>query len=423
MSEKPQYPPVKSPMMVDGQISAPWARYFQHVVTPYFERLLNLEDMEILDWSNNRQKDHQRRIEDIERLIHEVWKTDDKGFTKRIENIENTLQFVDGPKDASLLRRLDDFEILIYAALIPHTQNTDTALGAVGTKNPPIDADLVLYRDSTAANVLVTSTWTQIKAFLKTYFDTLYNKYVHLNHSGEVTSVADGAQTIAADAVTYAKMQNVSATDKILGRATAGAGDVEEIACTTAGRALIDDATAAAQALTLGLGATDGPTLDHIHLTSGQIVFPAAAVPSAGPNTLDDYEEGTWTPVVRGAGTAGTYELATAIGSYTKIGRLVTIQAFIILAGAITGGGTGPLNITGVPFAKANNSLYMVGSMATHNIDLTAGTITIVPIFASSAASSTLATLETHDNAGLTNTPISGVSADDIIELFITYEE
>jgi len=77
-----------------------------------------------------------------------------------------------------------------------HTQGTDTALGAVGTKNPPINADKILYRDSAAADVLVTSTWTQIKAFLKTYFDTLYNLYVHPNHSGDVTSVADGATSI-----------------------------------------------------------------------------------------------------------------------------------------------------------------------------------------------------------------------------------
>ena len=60
------------------------------------------------------------------------------------------------------------------AISLKHTAGTDTALGAVGTKNPPIDADLALYRDSTAANALVTSTWTQVKAFLKTYFDTLY---------------------------------------------------------------------------------------------------------------------------------------------------------------------------------------------------------------------------------------------------------
>ena len=49
-----------------------------------------------------------------------------------------------------------------------HTQDSDTALGTVGTKNPPIDTDKAIYRDSAASDALVTSTWTQIKAFLKT---------------------------------------------------------------------------------------------------------------------------------------------------------------------------------------------------------------------------------------------------------------
>lgn len=55
-----------------------------------------------------------------------------------------------------------------------HTQNTDTNLGTLGTKNPPIDADKVIYRNSASSDALVTSTWTQIKAFLKTYFDGIY---------------------------------------------------------------------------------------------------------------------------------------------------------------------------------------------------------------------------------------------------------
>jgi hypothetical protein len=58
---------------------------------------------------------------------------------------------------------------------------------------------------------------------------------------------------IADDAVTYAKIQNVTATDRVLGRSTAGAGDIEEITCTAAGRALLDDADAAAQRTTLGV--------------------------------------------------------------------------------------------------------------------------------------------------------------------------
>ncbi len=75
-------------------------------------------------------------------------------------------------------------------------------------------------------------------------------KVTNATHSGDATG--DGALTIPVETVTYAKMQHVSATDKVLGRSTAGAGDVEEIACTAAGRALLDDANAAAQLVTLG---------------------------------------------------------------------------------------------------------------------------------------------------------------------------
>jgi len=82
--------------------------------------------------------------------------------------------------------------------------------------------------------------------------NTLYSGLVsNATHTGDVTGST--ALTIANDAVTYAKMQNVSATDKLLGRSTAGSGDVEEIACTAAGRALLDDSTIAEQRATLGL--------------------------------------------------------------------------------------------------------------------------------------------------------------------------
>lgn len=70
---------------------------------------------------------------------------------------------------------------------------------------------------------------------------------------GDITVSALGTiWTVDNSAITYAKLQNVSATDKLLGRSTAGAGVVEEITCTAAGRALLDDADAAAQRVTLG---------------------------------------------------------------------------------------------------------------------------------------------------------------------------
>jgi len=53
------------------------------------------------------------------------------------------------------------------------------------------------------------------------------------------------------DSWTYTKIQNVSASDRLLGRSTAGAGDIEEIACTAAARSILDDSTVAAIIATL----------------------------------------------------------------------------------------------------------------------------------------------------------------------------
>lgn len=70
------------------------------------------------------------------------------------------------------------------------------------------------------------------------------------------TSTVSGAINtidITNGAVTYAKIQDVSATDKLLGRSTAGAGDIEEISCTAFGRSILDDADEATFKATVNL--------------------------------------------------------------------------------------------------------------------------------------------------------------------------
>lgn len=91
--------------------------------------------------------------------------------------------------------------------------------------------------------------------------------------TGDVTGSGTGsfAATIANNAVTYAKLQDVSATDRILGRSSAGSGDVQEITCTAAGRAILDDADASAQRTTLGLGNIATQASSSVSITGGTV--------------------------------------------------------------------------------------------------------------------------------------------------------
>lgn len=77
--------------------------------------------------------------------------------------------------------------------------------------------------------------------------------------------------------------------------------------------------------------------LDISAAGAGQIEFPATQNPSADPYTLDDYEEGTWTPTLTPA--AGSITTATATGTYTKIGRVVNAQISVNITDAGTGAG------------------------------------------------------------------------------------
>jgi hypothetical protein len=62
------------------------------------------------------------------------------------------------------------------------------------------------------------------------------------------------------------------------------------------------------------------------HYQGTGITFPATQSASSNANTLDDYEEGTFTPTVIGGTTAGTGTYNTQTGSYTKVGRLVSFR-------------------------------------------------------------------------------------------------
>ncbi|WP_206681927.1 hypothetical protein [Mesorhizobium sp. NZP2298] len=108
------------------------------------------------------------------------------------------------------------------------------------------------------------------------------------------------------------------------------------------------------------------PTIDTITLTGGQIAFPATDAPSSNANTLDDYEEFTYTPVLIGLTTAGTGTYAAQTGKGTKIGNLVYISQNVAWTAHT---GTGSMAFIGVPFNA--NTTSPTFSYHLHNLTFT----------------------------------------------------
>ena len=139
----------------------------------------------------------------------------------------------------------------------------------------------------------------------------------------------------------------------------------------TAGITFNNSTTQAVAALPLTGGTLTGAlTLGGLLDTgsTGQIKFPATQSASSDANTLDDYEEGTFTPTVQGVSSSGTATYSVQLGAYTKIGNLVYINVYLSYT---SGTGTGQLRVANLPFTSAG-SYIPVASIYLDNIAYTA---------------------------------------------------
>lgn len=151
--------------------------------------------------------------------------------------------------------------------------------------------------------------------------------------------------------------------------------------------------------------------LDISNAAGGQIIFPATQNSSAGANTLDDYEEGTFTPTIAGTTTAGTGTYTIQSGVYTKVGQLVTIN---IRFSWTAHTGTGNIQINGLPFTTAAGEPDRIAtlSVAAQNLTLTAATNKLIVY--TSASSSVLNVAQTDFTGGW-----SSVAMDTSASLFV----
>lgn len=111
-----------------------------------------------------------------------------------------------------------------------------------------------------------------------------------------------------------------------------------------------------------------------LQLKSG-ITFPATQVASTDANTLDDYEEGTFTPTIIGTTTdgTGTYSANSQIGRYTRIGNRVYFNIYLVWTAHT---GTGNMRISGLPFTSiATTNTFNAVSTWNANIALTASNL------------------------------------------------
>lgn len=111
---------------------------------------------------------------------------------------------------------------------------------------------------------------------------------------------------------------------------------------------------------TIGVGGATAST------SGAGISFPATQSASSNANTLDDYEEGTWTPN-KGGGITDVGTL-TSEGTYIKIGRLVSVTGSITSSGTVAVTAVGAI-CTNLPFTSENTGSAGMGGITNNSIN------------------------------------------------------
>jgi uncharacterized protein with FMN-binding domain len=133
-------------------------------------------------------------------------------------------------------------------------------------------------------------------------------------------------------------------------------------------------ATGGSFATTIGVGAATPAA------SGAGITFPATQSASSDANTLDDYEEGTWTGTLTGT-VSNPSTAVTATGKYTKIGNTVAVQVFF--ENKNTSGASGDARVSGLPFSISDNT---AGAAMTEQMLTFTGTTLVFNLSASDDA-------------------------------------
>jgi len=150
--------------------------------------------------------------------------------------------------------------------------------------------------------------------------------------------------------------------------------------------------------------------------TSGAgITFPATQSASTNANTLDDYEEGTFSPTAIGQ-TSGTGTPTDQRGNYVKIGGWVFVQLYIAFDKNTL---LGNLKISNLPFTSA--STYYISTSCGYWTGLATAILNPTSYMGGGQSSFTVTKLtaaSTNTNAPLTSTDLSASGNEFMFSLF-----
>ncbi len=233
----------------------------------------------------------------------------------------------------------------------------------VNTSDQPlkVSSTKLIWHPSTSLLTIPTATFTSTGQFLYNTGATTSNKFLRLtNTSGDMSIGVEGATAaiIPVGGTAYSSvLTTVGSTSLIL-----GANSLPKVTIPASGAVVVSAPIS-----------IDGLT-DLSSASAGQIKFPATQNASSNVNTLDDYEEGAWTPTATFAGGNGDLSYTTQVGQYTKIGRQVTCTIFLIFSETTA---SGALSLTNLPFTSTSITNARSGStfLATNLTGVSGGVV------------------------------------------------
>ena len=140
-----------------------------------------------------------------------------------------------------------------------------------------------------------------------------------------------------------------------------------------------------------------------------------------GSNTLDDYEEGSWTPTLLAQNvpfSSISYTINT--GSYVKIGRMVKASCRVEVSALTMGSASGELQIRDFPFSASTSQEADIGSVEVGNINLDDATVNLNSRMLKGYNVAYI--ISSRDNASRTTVLGTNISSSTNIYMTICYE-